>query len=181
HMFEAGTYFIALANCGSEAADYTIRAKLLTPPDADTAELTPETSFGAVPAAAPGSCSLGRTQYRVTVPGSGPCGGTLLEVFASSNQNINLYARRNQRVVIEGGQIVADVASTSPGNSKRMTLTTGGAYFIAVSNCSTETANYDLSAGMVVIEDDFTIVNGCHLLRNPTGSYVLEVFGANIK
>jgi hypothetical protein len=183
HLFEAGTYFLALANCGSEPADYTIQARLLTPTDADTAEVTPETSFGAIPAATPGLCSLGRTQYRVTAPGIGPCGsGIIISVSASSNQTINLYIRRDQRVAIEDGRIVADQATPSPRSSQVIVLSSGGTYFIAVGNCSAETANYVISTGLIIADpDSFPLVNGCQLTRNPSGAYVLRVFGANIK
>ncbi|MEN3333203.1 MAG: hypothetical protein V7641_2568 [Blastocatellia bacterium] len=183
HLFEAGTYFIALANCGSEQADYTIQARLLTPTDADTAAVTPETSFGAIPAAMPGLCSLGRTQYRVTTPGVGPCGsGIITFVGAFSNQNINLYIRRDQRVAVEDGRIVADLATPSPMSSQAIILSSGGTYFIAVGNCSAETANYTVALNIAVVDPDFgPLVNGCRLTRNPSGAYVLTVFGAAIK
>jgi hypothetical protein len=183
HLFEAGTYFLALANCGSEPADYTIQARLLTPTDADTAEVTPETSFGAIPAAMPGLCSLGRTQYRVTAPELGPCGGgVIISLSAFSNQSINLYIRRDQRVVVEDGRIVADLATTPPRSSQVIVLSSGGTYFIAVGNCSAETANYVVSTGLIISDPDFfVVVNGCRLTRNPSGAYVLTVYGANIK
>jgi hypothetical protein len=181
HVFEAGTYYIALTNCGSEQVDYTIRAKLLTPTDADTAEVTVETSFGEVPAAPPGSCSLSRTQYKVITPNAGPCSGNTIGVTAFSNQNIKLYARRDQRVTIENGQIVADIASPSAGTFLTLLLLPGGTYFIAVVNCSTEAADYVVSLSQVVVDADLPLVNGCSLERNPSGKFVLNVYGVNIR
>ncbi|MFL6277173.1 MAG: hypothetical protein ACJ74G_18470 [Blastocatellia bacterium] len=182
HLFEAGTYFVAIANCGSEQVDYTIRARLLTPPDADTASIGPETSFGVIPAAPPGSCSLARTQYRVISPGSHPCGGALITIHAISNQNISLYARRDQRVAIEDGRIVADLGTAAPTMLPFISLPMGGTYFIAVVNCSTEPVDYLVSLFEAVIDPPFgPLINGCDLSRNPSGQYVLTIFGANIK
>ncbi|HKP13593.1 MAG TPA: hypothetical protein VJZ91_15840 [Blastocatellia bacterium] len=182
HLFEAGTYFIALVNCGSEQVDFTIRATLLMPTDADTATVTPETAFGAIPPATPGSCSLSPTQYRVMGFGVGPCGGTLVSLSARSDQDITLYVRRDQRVAVEDGQIVADFVLRSPGPGQAIDLTSRGTYFFAVGNCSAATANYIVFATQVAI--DFfggALVNGCGLSREPNGAFVLAVVGANIK
>jgi len=185
HSFEAGTYYIAVINCGSEQVDYTIRAKLLMPPDADTAALTPETSFGEIPAAPPGSCSLGRTQYKITTPDPGPCGGIFFRFDARSNQLINLYVRRDQRVAIEDGQIIADRATTLPGRSQAIGLpsSSGGTFYIAIGNCSTATADYviGLLQAVPLTTPDVPLINGCDLERTPAGAFVLNVFGANFK
>ncbi|HKQ08749.1 MAG TPA: hypothetical protein VJ464_26745 [Blastocatellia bacterium] len=189
HLFEAGTYFIAVGNCSPEMATYTIRASLLVPPDADTVELPliqfpAVTTFGEIPAATPGSCSLGRTQYKVTTPPAGPCGVVVLVGFgAQSNQSINIYIRRDQRVAVEDGRIIADMTTTAPRNSQFISVPSGGTFFIAIGNCSLGTADYVISLNQVIADPvlDIPLVNGCHLLRNPTGSFVLEVFGSNIK
>ncbi|HJQ22383.1 MAG TPA: hypothetical protein VKA60_00615 [Blastocatellia bacterium] len=185
HLFEAGTYFIGLSNCTLANADYTFQVRLLRPTDAETAEVTGETSFGEILAAAPGSCSLGQTQYRVTTPPTSPCvGGTLFNVFAQSNQNINLYIRRDQRVAVEDGRIVADMTTTAPRGSQFISLPSGGTFFIAVGNCSTATADYVISLNQAIIDPpppDLPLIIGCQLMRNPNGSYVLDVFGTNIR
>lgn len=188
HLFEAGTYYIAVGNCSPEMANYTIRASLLLPPDADTVELSfnqfpPDTTFGEIPAATPGSCSLGRTQYRITTPPASPCGGVLVGIGAQSNQSINLYIRRDQRVAVEDGRIIADMTTTAPRNSQFISVPSGGTFFIAIGNCSLGTADYVISLNRVIADPipDLPLVNGCHLTRNPNGSFVLEVFGSNIR
>lgn len=181
HLSEAGIYFIALLNCNSDPVDFTIRATLLRPTDADTAALTPETSFGAIPPAPSGSCSLSLTQYRVESPGDGRCSGPFITVDAQSNQNITLYARRNQRVTIEDGRVVADQAATNPSKSQIFTLATSGTYYVAVGNCSTETVNYVVLTSVGIADPPFVLVNGCQLLREPNGVFVLIVRGSNIK
>ena len=181
HLFEAGPYYIALNNCSTDPLDFTIRATLLLPTEGDTATLTPETSFGAIPAGTPDSCSLSPTQYRVLAPGGGPCGGIFLGIGAQSDQNITLYARRDQRVAIEDGHIVADLVTTTTGKTQFFNLTTSGIYYIAVGNCSTATANYTISTSLIAIDPPFpALVNRCQLVREPNGRLVLDVYGANI-
>jgi hypothetical protein len=181
HLFEAGTYFIALRNCGTDPIDFAIRASLLLPPEADTAPLTDETSFGAIPPGPPGACSLSQTQYRVDAPGAGPCSGLVIGISAKSDQNIALYARRDQRVVIEDGHIVADLTAALSGTSQFIDLTTRGTYYIAVGNCSPATANYALNSFQAIIDPPTpAFVNGCSLVREPNGRFVLDVYGGNM-
>jgi hypothetical protein len=182
HLFQSGTYFIALSNCNPDPVEFTIRATLLMPPDADTAALSPETSFGQIPPAAPGICSLSHTQYRIQVNGGGPCGGVTTLIGAQSDQNISLYARRDQQVAIEDGRVVADLASTTAGRSQFLELVSRGTYYIAIGNCSTATANFVVSSALIIIDPPFPGgVNGCALVREPNGRFVLEVYGTNIQ
>ncbi|HKP13594.1 MAG TPA: hypothetical protein VJZ91_15845 [Blastocatellia bacterium] len=182
HLFEAGTYFIALRNCGSEQVDFTIRATLLRPTDADTATVTPENAFGVILAAPPDSCSLSQTQYRVDSPGYNACSGLFVIVSAQGDQNITLYARRDQRVVIEDGRVVADQAATIPSKIQDFILSARGTYYVAVGNCSMGTVNYVVFTGEGVTDPPApALVNGCRIMREPNGTFVLMVFGAGIK
>jgi hypothetical protein len=185
HLFEPGTYYIALRSCSSQAMDYSFQARLIAPTEANTAEITNDTSFGEIPAAAPGSCALARTQYRITTPAPGPCGpSVLLIVNAIGNLNINLYLRRDQPVAIEDGRVIADQSSNSSSHTQFLGVPLGGTFFIAIGNCSTATADYVISLQIVATPDpipNFPLVNGCLLIRNPNGSFVLKVIGANIK
>ncbi|MFL6216072.1 MAG: hypothetical protein ACJ74J_19470 [Blastocatellia bacterium] len=183
HLFEAGTYYIGLRSCTSAPVAYTFQARLIRPTTADTAEITNETSFGEIPAAASGSCTLGLTQYKITTPTSTPCGGLFTSVTARSDQNINLYIRRDQRVAIEGGQIVADIVSTAPRVFQNLSVPSGGTFFIAIGNCSQASADYTISLFQTSPDPFFDqpLVNGCQLERSPNGSFVLNIFGANIK
>jgi hypothetical protein len=105
----------------------------------------------------------------------------IIGIGARSDQNIALYARRDQRVAIEDGQVVADLVSTSVGKTQFFDLRPGGTYYVAVGNCSTATANYVISSSLAVIDPPApSFVTGCALSREPNGRFVLDVYGGNM-
>ena len=181
--FEAGTYYLAVSYCGTQRVDYSIRATLLMQTEADTAGITEETSFGEIPAATPGACALGHTQYKITTPDVGPCGiGVLDRVSALSDQNINLYIRRDQPVAFEDGRIIADQATASPTRTPSIGLPSGGTFYVAVGNCSLATANYFVVLNLLIADPPpGLLINGCEVTRNPNGQFVLTLRGAGMK
>lgn len=95
------------------------------------------------------SCVLGPTQYTINVPS----GATQLQINLNGNQDVDLFARFGQAVAISNGQAVADYRATTTSNNETITITgnsspplQSGTYFIAVSNCSLNFANFTLTA-----------------------------------
>ncbi|MGH9944727.1 MAG: pre-peptidase C-terminal domain-containing protein, partial [Pyrinomonadaceae bacterium] len=121
------------------------------PPGGDTVALTsgvPQT--GAVVAPQPGGAVLHPTQYTIQVPN----GASQLRVDLSGNQNVDLFARLGQRIVISSqGQPVADHRAQSSATSESITITAAsspplqaGTYFIAVGNVGPGAATFTVTA-----------------------------------
>ncbi|MEW6210677.1 MAG: pre-peptidase C-terminal domain-containing protein [Acidobacteriota bacterium] len=153
---QTGTYFIAIGNCSTATANFTLTATVTTQGGgggggcSGGTPLTSGTGINAQIAGAPaGSCVLGNTQYTIQVPS----GATQLTIVLSGDQDVDLFVRFNQMVAIAGGQPVADFSSTSLSGNETITITPSsspplqqGCYFIAIGNCSTATANFTLTA-----------------------------------
>jgi hypothetical protein len=154
---QIGTYFIAIGNCSTATANFTLTATVTTQGGggggggcSGGTALTSGMPLNSQIAGAPaGSCVLGNTQYTIQVPS----GATQLTIVLSGNQDVDLFVRFNQAVAIAGGQPVADHSSTSLSGNETITITPSstpplrqGCYFIAIGNCSTATANFTLTA-----------------------------------
>ncbi len=145
---DAGTYFIAVANCGPEPASFTIKATIVNEPDTDTVDLRSGLTSGSVSASAPNACTLGQVQFRINLGVFGPCGGFDFGLINSDVPGLKLYARFGLRVTEEDGRIVADIESRTSTADERLEIfpeNRGGLYYIAVRNCSTEAKNFNLN------------------------------------
>ncbi len=153
---QAGTYYIAVGNFGSGAANITVTATVgggppPPPPGGNTVALTsgvPQT--GSVPAPQqPGGGVLGETQYTIQVPS----GATQLKVDLRGNQDVDLFVRFGARIVLQGGGPVADFKSETTSNEESITVTPSsspalqaGTYYIAVGNFGAGAANITVTA-----------------------------------
>ncbi len=117
---------------------------------------------GTIPAAAPGDCVLGSTQYVFDVE-EGDCEpvgfGLSLSLFNLNDQEMKLYARLGQRVAIEDGKVLAEIFSAPSSNAEILQIDFGtspplkaGRYYFAVSNCGSEAADYQLNFGGSIID-----------------------------
>lgn len=154
-VLERGTYFIAVTNCGPGAADYTLIAQVLDPPDADTVALNlSSVEVGSVPAPEPGLCRISRTQY-VGSSSFAPCAGSFSWfVTIRADQNINVYIRKNKPVALENGLVIYDRVTTSPAKVQFVSLDQNepgqSLFYVAVENCNFEAVNYSVAAGGLV-------------------------------
>ncbi len=156
-----GCYFIAIGNCATVTANFTLTATVSTSGGGGGGSgcsggtpLTSGTALnGTIGGAPAGSCALGNTQYTIEVPAT----ATQLVIALSGNQDVDLFVRFNQAVAISGGQPVADHTSTSLSGNETITITPSstpplrqGCYFIAIGNCATVTANFTLTATVLL-------------------------------
>ena len=162
---DAATYYIAVRNFSPRVVNFTLTANLLGPPTADTVDFSLPTlglgdkiEVGSIPTAAPTMCALGRTQYTISLADSVYCSvPTGWNVSLFGDQPLKLYARLGQRVTVANGTVVADTSSNSSNGGGFFFQSISGAaapgvrtFFIAVENCSPNTANYVLSFGPFV-------------------------------
>lgn len=106
--------------------------------------------MGSLPAPPPGQAVLGDTQYSIQVP----TGATQLQVTLRGNQDVDLFVRFGQRIVLTpSGQLLADLASTSPTGDEVITITPmsspplrPGTYFMAVANFGPGAATFTITA-----------------------------------
>jgi subtilisin family serine protease len=120
------------------------------PPGGDTVMLTSGVPvMGSIPAPQPGSGLLGQTQYTIQVP----TGAQQLKIDLSGNQDVDLYVRFGQRIVIENGRLVANYGSESPTGTESIMITPSsspplrqGMYFIAVGNFGPSAATFTVTA-----------------------------------
>jgi len=159
---DAATYYIAVRNYSPRAVNFTLIANLVGPPTADTVDLSfppynadifDKLELGSIPIPEADTCSLGRTQYTISLADSVYCSSaTGWGVSLRGDRPLKLYARLGQRVSVENGKVVADFASDSSTLGGLFFQSSSGSpaagvrtYFIAVENCSSNTANYLLS------------------------------------
>lgn len=153
-LLQSGSYFIGVSNCGKEATSYTMSAKILDPPDAETINLSGEpVQVGSVPAPEPGFCRIGRSQYLRSTFFT-PCGGaTLATVIVRADQNVNLYFRKGQPVTEENGIVMYDGLTTSQGKLQLIFVASGTPgttdFFIAIENCGFATVNYTITSVLI--------------------------------
>lgn len=158
---DAATYYIAPINCSPRPINFTLTVNLVEAPDADTVDVpfpsvvsffdhSYRLELGSTAAPEKNGCSLGRTQYTISVPEGPYCEGPIgWAVDLRGDQNLNLYARLGQRVAVEDGKVVADFASKPPTGDGVFYLWNSYSpapgvrtYFIAVENCNGGAANY---------------------------------------
>ena len=158
-LLEAGTYFIAITNCGPGAADYTVVWSILDPPATETVGLAVHgLEIGSVPAPEPGFCRIGPTQYFVFAD-LDLCGDAFFwSVGVDSDQNINVYVRKDRPITVENGIVMYDRVTESQAKQQQIGISQdtpgGGKFFIAVENCSFKPANYTI-ASLAGIADAF--------------------------
>ena len=105
---------------------------------------------GSIVAPPSGGAILLGTQFAIFVPS----GATQLKIDLTGNQDLDLFARFNQRIVISSGNLIADYRSEQGGTvSETITITPAsspalqsGLYYIALGNFGPGAANYTLTA-----------------------------------
>jgi hypothetical protein len=107
------------------------------------------TRTGSINQPAQNSGTLGITQYTIVVPS----GSTRLQVNLIGNQDVDLFVRFGQRVVIQNGNVIADYRSESFTGKEAVTITPAsstplrpGTYYIGVVNFGPGAANYAVTA-----------------------------------
>jgi hypothetical protein len=161
-MPEPGTYYIAVANCGTGPANFTIKASIITESDGDIVDLGFLTRVsGSVSAPIPNACILSQVQFRIHIGGPGSCGVGEIGFISSNAPGLTLYARFGQRVALENGRIAADFVSESFEDREFLLIASpnaGGPYYIAVNNCSFEDRSFSLIAGIGVGDPEFPFI-----------------------
>jgi uncharacterized protein YneR len=119
------------------------------PPPADTVALMSGAAQNGTVPAPTGGVVLGQTQYTIQVP----AGTAQLKVDLNGNQNVDLYVRFGQRVVLQGNAAVADVKAETPGGTETITITPttapalqAGTYYIGVGNNGPGAATFTVTA-----------------------------------
>jgi hypothetical protein len=104
---------------------------------------------GSMGAPDPDECDLGSLQYTIVVPS----GATQLKIDLNGTQDIDLFARLNQRVTVQSGGPVADHESIGLAGTESITITPAstpplqaGTYFLAVANCGPAASNFIITA-----------------------------------
>ncbi len=149
---QSGSYFVAITNCATAAADYQLTATITGPPDVAVIDLglRPSTLItGSIPTPVPGNCGISRTQYKLE-EGFNVCGGGIFwHVTIHADQNVNVLIRKDRPVTVENGVFMYDRMSDNQvkvHNLSNFQQTPGsGTYFIAVLNCGFEPVNYTLT------------------------------------
>ncbi len=97
----------------------------------------------------PGTGVLSHLEYSIAVPG----GATQLRIELNGNQDVDLFARFGQRVIIQGFHPESDYVSASESGSETITITSSsspplrsGTYFIAVANFGPGEAEFSVTA-----------------------------------
>jgi hypothetical protein len=92
---------------------------------------------------------LSHTQYSIKVPP----GATQMKIDLSGNQDVDLFARFGQAVLLQGHNPKTDYMSTSDSGSETITVTQSsalplrqGIYYIAVANFGPGDADYNITA-----------------------------------
>ncbi|HKQ04134.1 MAG TPA: NF038122 family metalloprotease [Blastocatellia bacterium] len=92
---------------------------------------------------------LSRTQYSIAVPR----GATRLKIDLSGDQDVDLFVRFGQRILIGGYRPVSDYRSATDANFESVTVTPSsspplrqGVYFIAIANFGKGDANFTVTA-----------------------------------
>ncbi|MBS1829649.1 MAG: PPC domain-containing protein [Acidobacteria bacterium] len=145
----AGTYFIAL---GIFTRDVTVQATLTATVTTGGGSGNPGGTGQALTSGQPRTFTIapvtsptlfrGDNSFTITVPQ----GATRLEVAlrSTTNADVDLYVRRGQDVVLEGGRVTADFRSENNDANETVTISgaqlTPGTYFIAYGVFSTNTS-----------------------------------------
>jgi uncharacterized protein (TIGR03437 family) len=108
---------------------------------------TPQT--GTINGTTTTACVLNTTQYSIPITAD----ARRLQISLSGNQDVDLYARFNNQIGVQSGQLVADYSSDSGEFVEDLSITPNilpplqsGTYFIGVTNCGASAANFTLTA-----------------------------------
>ncbi len=122
------------------------------PPTGETSVMSsgaPQQGSISAPSGGPDICALGSLQYSIVVP----TGATQLKIDLSGTQDIDLYARLNVRVVLQGNFLLSDFSSEGLEGIESITITPtstpplqAGTYFIAIANCGPGATAFSIAA-----------------------------------
>ncbi len=129
-------------------------------------------------------CSLDATQYTIQVPS----GATQLRIALTGNQDVDLYARFNQRVSGVSPNYTGDHVSDSPNSSESITVTSGsspalraGTYFVGVANCGPGAASYTVTATVTGGANALAAVSAASYRGTElTSESIASAFGQNL-
>jgi len=142
---------------------------------------------GSIVAPSGGSGLLSSTQYAIFVPS----GATQLKIDLTGNTDVDLFARFNQRIVISGGNLIADYGSIQDGIvPETITITPSspsalqsGIYYIAVANYGPGVANFTLTAtitGGTAPTAVATVSSASFLGVTASAEEIVALFGSNL-
>jgi len=142
---------------------------------------------GSIPApTTPGSGILFGTQYAIFVP----AGVTQLKLDLTGTQDVDLFARFNQRVTLSGGTVQADHSSTNGSTfPETIIITPGGSpalqtglYYIAIGNYGPGAANFTLTATMTgAVPGSVATVSAASFLgTEASAEQISAFFGTNL-
>ena len=142
---------------------------------------------GSIVAPSVGSGVLLSTQYAIFVP----AGATQLKLDLTGNQDVDLFARFNQRIVITGGNLIADFGSIQNGIvPETITITPStspalqsGLYYIAIANFGPGAANFTLMAtitGGTAPAVVTTVSAASFLGTTAAAEQIVAFFGSNL-
>lgn len=142
---------------------------------------------GLIGAPSSGSGTLFATQYAIFVPP----GVTQLKLDLTGTQDVDLFARFNQRVTFSGSAVQADHGSTNnPGLPETIVITSGGSpalqsglYYIAAVNFGPSAATFTLTATMTggTVPGAAAAVSSASFLGTETSAeQIVALFGANL-
>jgi uncharacterized protein YneR len=173
-----GTYFIAVANCGSKPSHFILSVFVTEAFEPDTVEIQEVGQFkGTMQAPQPGTCTLEQTQYALELPEPRVCGPFYdYSITLESDQDVKLYARLGHRVTSENGSVVSDKVSEPEYGSQVIHLRNYksyddppdkfGIYYFAISNCGPGPATFTLTAGSPFIDIFGAVVGEIFLVGN---------------
>ncbi|MBP6820527.1 MAG: hypothetical protein KA368_03240, partial [Acidobacteria bacterium] len=142
---------------------------------------------GSIGAPASGAGALFATQYAIFVPP----GVTQLKLDLTGTQDVDLFARFNQRVTVSGSAVQADHGSTNnPGLPETIIITSGGSpalqsglYYIAAVNFGPSAATFTLTATMTggTSPGAAAAVSAASFLgTEASAEQIVALFGANL-
>lgn len=142
---------------------------------------------GSIGAPSTGSGVLFGTQYAIFVPP----GVTQLKLDLTGTQDVDLFARFDQRVIISGGTVQADHDSTNATSLPEVIIITSGGspalqsglYYIAVGNFGPGAATFTLTASMTggAAPGGAAIVSAASFLgAEAAAEQIVALFGVNL-
>ena len=139
---------------------------------------------GSIGAPGVGSGVLFGTQYAIFVPP----GVTQLKLDLTGTQDVDLFARFNQRVTLSGGLVQADHSSINgTGLPEVILITPGGApalqsglYYIAVGNFGPGATTFTLTATMTGSAGAAIVSAASFLGAEASAEQIVALFGANL-
>ena len=156
-----GTYFIAVGNFDTQPARFTIEAKVIDQPIAESVH--PLTSGESVSGSSgPGTPPVAvrfnlREQYTIDVPTNATSLTVKLEA-TNPELDLDLAVRHDEPIQVTDGQLIADFLGETPRgiesivvNSETTPPIRGGTYYIAVGSFASERAAWTLTATVATV------------------------------